>query len=135
MATVTPTCITLLVCHEVIEDIRSRNKSVIGIFNQITAPSAPGMHPPVAVLLSLNGGRGKAPLTLSWRNDTTNELVMQLKGEVDFSQVEPMAVVDLVFNLPGLPFKEFGLHSFEVASGGVPLQVRRVMVRKAEGAT
>jgi len=123
-----PACIALILCHEVIVDERTKNKSVIGIFNHIFAHSVPTIHPRVAVLASLTDGRGISPIDLFWSNETTQKLGFRMSGNVDFSKQDARSVVDLVFDLPGLPIDGFGQFVLEVKSGDAVLSTRRVLI-------
>ena len=38
-------CVSLIVCNEVIEDKRSGNKTLVGLFNGIMTPRLPASHP------------------------------------------------------------------------------------------
>ncbi len=48
-----PICVSLIICNEVIEDKRSGNKTLVGLFNSVMAPALPVVHPRMFVMASL----------------------------------------------------------------------------------
>jgi len=126
---VPPQCLMLVVCDTVIEDTRSKNKSLINMFTGILAGKLPARHDKMCVYASFTGGRGRTPLTLRLCYDAEYEkdLLRLPSRDVDFGD-NPLAVVDLVFEIRGFVFPKFGQYSFEIISDGVPLTARRLQV-------
>ena len=53
-----------MVCDAVIEDSRSRNKSLINMFNGILTPAVPARHDKMCAFVAFSGGRGSVPIAL-----------------------------------------------------------------------
>jgi len=126
---VRPQCLGLMVCDAVIEDSRSRNKSLINMFNGILTPAVPARHDKMCAFVAFSGGRGSVPiaLRLCYDPDYSTDL-LRLDGNVEFPKEHPHAVVDMVFEIRGFVFPNFGQYTFEVICDEVPLIARRFTV-------
>ena len=51
-------CVALIICDDVIEDRRTGNKSLIGLFNGIGAGQLPAVHPRMYLVASVTSGSG-----------------------------------------------------------------------------
>jgi hypothetical protein len=132
---VQPNCVSLIICDTVIEDARTRNKSLISMFNGILAQRVPARHDKMCAFVALTGGRGRHAITLRLCYDKTYDTdLLSLQGEVDFPAADPHAVVDLVFEIRGFVFPEFGNYTFEVMHESVPLLTRRFSVNELPSA-
>lgn len=130
---VQPNCVSLIICETVIEDARSRNKSLINMFNGILAPRLPARHDRLCAFAAITGGRGKVNVVLRLCYDKDYEKdLLHLEGEVEFPASDPNAVVDLVFEIRGFVFEQFGNYTFEVVHGQVPLLTRRFTVNQLQ---
>jgi hypothetical protein len=126
-----PECLALVVCETVIEDFRSRNKSLINMFNGILAPQTPVRHDRMCAFAAFTGGRGTVPISLRLVRDAAwDEDLMRLGGQVDFPPNDPNAVVDLVFEIRGFVFPEFGAYTFQLLAEEHILAMRRFNVSK-----
>ena len=101
-----PTLVSLLVCDQVIDDRLSGKKSAIGLFNTIVVPSVPARLHQLAVMATLTEISGRTPLQLRLMRDEDNSILMQSSGHVDAPN--PLAMVDLVFALQGVPLLKLG---------------------------
>jgi hypothetical protein len=118
----------------VIEDTRSRNKSLINMFNGVLTPSVPVRHDKMCAFAVFTGGRGNVPIALRLCYDKDYETdLLNLGGTVQFPQNNPNAVVDIVFEIRGFVFPQFGDYTFELVTGGVPLMTRRFSVTQRDG--
>lgn len=104
----------IILCDQVIEDKRTNNKSVIGIFNRISASRFPASHPRMAIYVALVNGVGKVPIELRLTCLTSSEpkRLFATEGEVEFP--DPNHIVELVFDLRSVVFEEPGQYVFEV---------------------
>jgi len=126
---VQPQCNALILCDHVIEDVRTRNKSLISMFNGVLSAAVPIRHDKMCAFASFTGGRGVVPIVLRLCFDQEYETdLLSLTGDVEFSSSNPNAVVDMVFEIRGFPFQKFGGYTFEVVCDGVPLMQRRFNV-------
>ncbi len=135
MKHVKPQCLALVLCDSVIEDARTRNKSLINMFNGILTNAIPVRHDKLCAFTAFTGGRGKVPISLRlcWDKEYDKDL-LRLGGDVDFPRDNPNGVVDMVFEIRGFVFPHFGNYSFEVTCEGVPLMMRRFTVTQSEQA-
>lgn len=126
---VQPQCSALLLCDHVIEDVRTRNKSLISMFNGVLSSAVPIRHDKMCAFASFTGGRGVVPIVLRLCYDPEYETdLLSLTGDVEFSINNPNSVVDMVFEIRGFPFQKFGAYTFEVVCNGVVLMQRRFNV-------
>jgi len=126
---VTPQCTSLILCDAVIEDVRSRNKSLINMFNGVLTPQVPFRHDKMCAFASFTGGRGQVPIALRLCHDQSYETdLVRLPGEIEFPRDMPHGVVDMVFEIRGFVFPDYGAYTFELVCDGVPLLSRRFTV-------
>lgn len=112
-----------------IEDVRTRNKSLISMFNGVLSASVPIRHDKMCAFASFTSGRGTVPIVLRLCYDLEYQTdLLSLTGDVEFPSNNPNAVVDMVFEIRGFPFQKFGAYTFEVLCDGVPLMQRRFSV-------
>lgn len=129
---VAPHCLALVLCDAVIEDVRTRNKSLINMFNGILSNQVPVRHDKMCAFAAFSGGRGPVPISLRLCFDLEYEKdLLNLGGMVEFPSDNPQAVVDMVFEIRGFVFPQFGQYTFEVISDGVPIMSRRFTITKA----
>jgi hypothetical protein len=121
----TPLCVAVILCNDVLEDKRTSNKSLIGLFNAINAPQLPVTHPRMNVIASLTNASGDIPITLSITAPSGTE-VMKAEGNVPMQ--DPLAVVDVVFEVNGVPIEELGTYMIDLFSGSQHLGGRRFQV-------
>ena len=121
-----PTLVSLLVCDQVIDDKLSHKKSAIGLFNTVLVPSVPTRVFQLAVMATLTEIAGRTPLQLRLVRDDDNHVLMQTRGHVDAPN--PLAMVDLVFAMQGVPIAQPGQYAFELLSEGELLGRRRFQV-------
>ena len=120
-----PVCVAVILCNDVIEDKRTSNKSLIGIFNAIAAPQLPVTHPKMNVLASITNAIGEIPITLVIRTPSGRD-VMKVEGSVPIQ--DPLSVMDVVFELNGIPIEELGTYMVDILSGNHYLGGRRFQV-------
>jgi hypothetical protein len=124
-----PTLVSLLICDQVIDDRFTNKKSAIGLFNRVVVPAVPAKIHRVVVLASLTEITGRTPLELRLVRDADNSVLFRTHGRVEAPN--PLATVDLLFNMQGVRIDEAGQYAFELLSSGELLGRRRfqVMVR------
>jgi len=118
-----PTLVSLLICDQVIDDRLSGKKSAIGLFSTIVVPGLPTRVQHMAVMATLTEITGRTPLQLRLVRDDDNYVLMRTDGHVEAPN--PLALVDLVFALQGVPFDRAGQYAFELLSQGELLGRRR----------
>ena len=125
-----PTCVAIVICNEVIEDKWTNNKSLIGLFNSVSAQQLPAHHPRMFVMVSLTDGRGDWKVVIEISDPSGNK-VFEAVGQMRFD--DPIAVHDLVVEVQGLPLPEEGEYYVGLTCGGRFLASRRFTVVKAAG--
>jgi hypothetical protein len=120
-----PICVAVIICNDVIEDKRTSNKSLIGLFNAISAPQLPVTHPRMNVIASLTNAGADLPISLHITAPSGAE-VMKAEGNVPMN--DPLAVVDVVFEVNGLPIEELGTYMIDIFTGSNHLGGRRFQV-------
>ena len=126
-----PECLAMIVCDDVVEDKRSNKKTIFNAFNQIAAPKFPTKHQKLVVFLSLTNGHGTVPFDLQFVMGADEKVLCGLKGAVKFD--DPLAVVELVLTMQGLPLPKEGQYSFRLLLGGHPVRERRLFVKLWKG--
>lgn len=112
-----PRLVALLLCNSVIEDIRTRNKSYIGVFNTIAVEKVPFQMPLLTIVVILTECRGTQEFVveISYDSDEGQEKKpLQLVGRLD--SVDPLGMVELVFELRGFPIEKMGRYTIRVTS-------------------
>lgn len=120
-----PVCVATLVCNEVIEDKRSGNKTVVGIFNAIGAAQLPATHPRMTIMISVTNIEREIPVQLLLRGPEGGEI---LKIDARVPGRNPGDIVDLLFEVNNTTFNEFGDHTIEIVSEGKTIGARRFAV-------
>ena len=116
----------IVICNEIIEDKRSNNKTLVGLFNGIRTQQLPSAHPRMFVMASFTSGLGRWPVKFRIVDPSNNEIV-RMEGEENFENL--LEVRDLVFELLGLPLSEEGTYVVDVIVGGTPVAERRFAVQ------
>jgi hypothetical protein len=125
-------CVALVICDDVIEDRRTGNKSLIGLFNNISTVNLPAVHPRMFLVASLTSGRGAWPFSFRVAAPSGRE-ILRMQDTVEFTN--PLAVHDLVVEVRSLPIEEEGVYFVDLLVGETPTANRRFTVQIApEGA-
>jgi hypothetical protein len=125
-----PTCVAIVICNEVIEDKWTNNKSLIGLFNSVSAQQLPAHHPRMFVMVSLTDGRGDWKVVIEIASPSGKK-VFEAEGQMRFD--DPIAVHDLVVEVRGLPLPEEGEYYVGLTCGGRFLVSRRFTVARDSG--
>jgi len=105
-----PVCLAVIICDQVIEDRRSGNKTLVGLFNSINARQFPCVHPRCFVLASLTGFKGQLPVSIRVRSP--RQEIARINGQL--ASDNPGVVADIVVALEGLPLEVEGEYSIDV---------------------
>lgn len=123
-----PVCIAVILCNEVIEDKRTSNKTLVGLFNAVGVSALPATHPRLFLFASLTDIHADASVSFSVRAPSGRE-ALRIDG-VAGSGGDPLAVIDLVVEVLGLTLAEEGVHFVDVLSGDTLLSTRRFTVAR-----
>jgi len=114
---VDPQLIAFLVCEKVLHDVRTNNKSFIGVFNNVMTPAVPFAHPEFYVAIVLTGCHGEQKISLELLYDDNDGQKSLVKLEGMLKSQDPLEVVELIFDLRNLNFEKFGKYTFRLISG------------------
>lgn len=120
-----PRCIAVLICNEVIEDVRTRSKTLVGLFDTIHAHSLPAVHPRMFIMAQFTDGVGEWPVSFRISGPENDEIAL-LDGTAKIT--DPLSVLDIVFDLHGLPLRTEGVHFVDVHIAGEHAAGRRFNV-------
>lgn len=126
-----PLCVALIICNEVIEDKRSGNKTLVGLFNGIMTPQLPATHPRMFLMASLTSGTGEWPFTFTITSPGGRE-IFRMRDVARFT--DPLVGHDLVVELRNLPLEEEGVYFVDLRLDGGPIANRRFTVQVTQEA-
>ena len=121
-----PIGIGLIPCDNVIEDFRTRKKSIIGIISKINADSFPFTAQSLNVLISLTGCTEDFPCRLKCVHDETRQEIFNIQCDIKASSVND--VVDVQISFKTLKFPEPGSYTLSVVVEGIPIMFRTIKV-------
>ncbi len=121
-----PVGIGLIPCENVIEDVRTRKKSIIGIISKIGADSFPFTAQSLNVLISLTGCTSDFPCRLKCVHEETQHEILNVKCDIHANSVHD--VVEVLVTFKTLKFPEPGTYTFSVVADGIPIMFRPVTV-------
>jgi hypothetical protein len=119
-----PSVVAMVICDMVLRDERTKNVSLIGLFNQIHGLRLPMLHDRMFVFLSLTDGHGRQPFSLQCKAPDET-VIFETRGEVVFN--DPLEVTDAYVEIRGILLATAGLYTFEFTCGG-ELALRRFLV-------
>ena len=125
-----PRALAFIICDSVIDDKATHKKSLIGLFNNIYANKFPATHSSLNVFLSLTGGHGDYQCSLVCGKDDESMRLVQIDGTLKFNN--PLAVVEVKFEIRGIVFPEDGTYRFDFLCADVPIVSRKFNVVKVE---
>jgi hypothetical protein len=123
---VLPTLVSLLICDQVIDDKITNKKSAIGLFNAVLVPRMPATIHQLVVLASLTEIEHRVDIGLRMVRDADNEILFDRHGPIEAPT--PLATVDLIFTMQGVPIAVAGQYAFELNCSGELLGRRRFQV-------
>jgi len=127
-----PICLSVVLCDQLIEDRRTNKKSLIGVFNEIVVGRFPAKHGCVFLLVTLTNCLGNHEIQIEFSRDLEYDVesIMQIRGQIQGRN--PMDIIDLVFELRGLPLPQPGKYQIDVLSAkdGSRLAQRYFYVRQ-----
>ncbi len=125
-----PRALAMVICDDTIEDRVSGKKTLVGLFNNITAKASPFRHPEMNIFMVLTNGHGDYEARLKCLKED-NQSVVDLSGHIHFP--DPNAIVEFNFELLGLAFPSYGIYRFEFYCDEIPVISRKFMVSKPKG--
>lgn len=130
MPALPPKCLSLVICESVVEDIKTRMKSVFNIFNNVDASEFPVEVHPICVFASITDGHGHVEITLRvMKNDDQTEIAREVQ-EHDFGS--PLEVIDIVATLKDVSIPEPGTYFVQVLANKTLVAERRFHVEQTD---
>jgi hypothetical protein len=125
-----PTLLAFLIADSIIDDITTRKKSIIGLFNSICSPRFPFRHSEMNLFVSLTDGHGEYNCTLICTRSEDEKEVFKTGGKVKFQT--PNSVVEINFSLRNVEFPTAGKYTFQFFCDDYLLVIRPFEVVKME---
>lgn len=123
----TPLGLALVVCDSIIEDKHTGKKTLVGLFDRITAARLPCVHPAMSIFVSLTGARGEFPCEVICRHTDDETVAFSAQGQVVLK--DPRQVVDLVFRMRGVRFPKADMYWTNFLIDGIPIMMRPLFVK------
>lgn len=118
MNKVVPVKEAMLLCDSIITEIGTNKKSLIGIFENISAIKFPCLHFRLGVYIKFTNAEGKYNFKLELLDLEKNQIIGQ--GNIpELGIPDRLGSYELVFNLEGLAFNHPGKYDFRVSYDGV----------------
>lgn len=106
-----PTPLAFLIADTVIDDVTTRKKSIIGLFNSICSNRFPFRHAEMNIFVSLTDGHGEYLTSLKCSRAYDEKEVFKSSGKINFRT--PNTVVEINFTLRNIEFPTFGKYTFQ----------------------
>jgi hypothetical protein len=121
-----PEVLAMILCDQIITDVDTNKKSLIGLFDQVETATLPCLVHELHVYLSLTDGHGSLPLLLTCVAEDDGEELFRGTAAVEFQS--PLRVVELQFVFPNARFPRAGEYRFQLAAAGQILRERKFLV-------
>jgi hypothetical protein len=121
-----PEVLAMILCDQVITDVETNKKSLIGLFDQVETLTLPCVIHELHVYLSLTDGHGALSVVLGCV--TADEGEELLRGETEVAFDDPLGVVELHFAFRNAQFPRAGEYRFQFSAAGRVLRERRFFV-------
>jgi len=123
-----PECLALMLCEQVIQDRQTNNLTLVNTFNTISVvfdDQQPARFGRMAVFVSLTNGHGASKGKLIIKEPQGGEV---FHGEGDVGFPNPVAVVEITFDIRALPLPCAGLYEIEFWCNDALVRQRRFQV-------
>ena len=103
----------ILICDHIITEAGSNKKSLIGVFENITAPRFPYLHQLMSVYIKLTDAAGEYKMRIELVDLRENKVIG--KGEVpSITFSDKLMHYELTFNFAGLRLNHRGKYEFRI---------------------
>ncbi len=128
-----PVVNAFLVCDSSSRDSMTGKVSFFGIFKFIFTQQVPATHPSIVLYASLTDIEGEYDLWVDVVYVPQNARIARFPpdehGAMRVTSNNPLDYVEVVFDIRGLTFSEFGEYEFRLFVDGRPLALRRIWVK------
>jgi len=127
-----PVLNAMLICDKIITEAGTNKKSLIGIFENISAYKFPCRHHFLSVYIKLTDAMGEYKFKLELADLVDNSVVGKAEIPSSVNVSSPLAIHDLVFNLASLKFEHPGKYEFRIFANEELFGQKTFMVNKIE---
>lgn len=123
---VPPFLLAALVCDVAVTEPSTRKKSLIGIFDKITAATFPAGRP-MSLYIRLTDAEGHYPMRIDFVHADKDALIARVEGAID--SVDRTITLDAHYEFPPLPLPEPGRYEFRIYASDMYLGSAAIAVR------
>jgi len=127
-----PVVNAMLICDKIITEVGTNKKSLIGIFENISAYKFPCVHHFLSVYIKLTDARGDYRFKLELADLEDGSIVGKAEIPKTVNVSSPLAIHDLVFNLAAMKFNHQGKYEFRIFANDEVFGQKTFMVNQIE---
>lgn len=124
-----PVVKAFLVCDQIIHDIQTGKKSVIGIFHEVRAARFPAVHPTLWIYSNLTNGHGRYQFEIRLLDSENKLLGSGTPPPLDIPS--PLQTIELAAQLRNVQLPEKGTYVFELRANKEVLATKSIKVLEA----
>jgi len=125
-----PSVKAILICDQVIHELGTNKKSLIGIFEEIHLPHFPAHYPRIAVYVNLTDAHGEYVLEMRLQSEKGVEVG---RGETPKVKIDnPLATCEFALQVQNLVFPGPGQYEFQIYGNGAFLASKAFRVRQVQ---
>ena len=125
-----PSVKAILVCDQVIHEIGTNKKSLIGIFEEIHLARFPAQYPRIAVYVNLTDAHGEYVLEMRLINEDGGEFGRGKTPKVNIEN--PLATCEFALQVQNLQFPKPGQYEFQIFANDSFLATKNFRVRQIQ---
>ncbi len=122
-----PIWLSFIACDHVITDILTKNRTVVGVFNDILSSKFPAVHPKMGLYVELTNGHGQVQITFRLVDAETDKVLFSASGGIDFA--DPRQVANLNISVNNIVFPREGEYRWQLLADGELLVERRIVAK------
>lgn len=113
MSDILPKINAMLLCDNIITEVGTNKKSLIGIFENIAASVFPCQHYKLSVYIKFTSAQGKYNFRLELV-DASNNKIIETGEDLELNVSDKLGSYELTFNRMGLKFEQEGKYEFRI---------------------
>ena len=124
----TPAVKAILICDQVIHELGTNKKSLIGIFEEIHLAKFPAHYPRIAVYVNLTDANGEYVLEMRLQSEKGDEVG---RGKTPMVKIDnPLATCEFALQVQNLVLPGPGQYEFQIFANGKFLASKAFRVRQ-----
>jgi len=124
----TPSVKAILICDQVIHELGTNKKSLIGIFEEIHLMRFPAQYPRIAIYVNLTDAHGEYVLEMRLINEDGREFGSAKTPRMNIEN--PLATCEVALQVQNLNFPKPGQYEFQIFANGDFLATKNFRVRE-----